>query len=115
MGLVLVGGNEWNYINLNEHEEHEEEEEKDLSRTALIVKKKSQSKSVMDAGGGTGSNPLSLPPSLQEAKKKIKIWGPYTETLPNLRRKKTVHPALPQKKKREKYKKYEHIEHGRGM
>lgn len=37
-------------------------------------KKKSQSKSVMDAGGGTGSNPLSLPPSLQKAKKKIKIW-----------------------------------------
>lgn len=33
---------------------------------------KSQSKSVMDAGGGTGSNPLSLPPSLQEAKKNQK-------------------------------------------
>lgn len=46
-----------------------------------IVKIKSQSKSVMDAGDGTGSNPLSLPPSLQEAKK-IKIWGPYTETPP---------------------------------
>lgn len=27
----------------------------------------------MDAGGGTGSNPLSLPPSLQEAKKKSKF------------------------------------------
>lgn len=49
-------------------------------------KKKSQSKSVMDAGGGTGSNPLSLSPSLQEAKK-IKIWGPYTETLPYEERK----------------------------
>lgn len=37
--LWWVGGNEWNYININEHEEHEEEEEKeDLSRTALIVK-----------------------------------------------------------------------------
>lgn len=70
--MGLVGGNEWNYININEHEEHEEEEEEDLSRTALIVKIKSQSKSVMDAGGGTGSNPLSLPPSLQEAKKKEK-------------------------------------------
>lgn len=105
-----MGGNEWNYINIDEHEEHEKEEEEDLSRTRIIVNKKSQSKSVMDAGGGTGSNPLSLPPRGQ---KKIKIWGPYTETLPTLRReKKTVHPALPQKKKREKY---EHIEHGRGM
>lgn len=27
----------------------------------------------MDAGGGTGSNPLSLPHSLQEAKKKSKF------------------------------------------
>lgn len=57
----------------------------------------------MDAGGGTGSIPFpTFPLSLQEAKK-IKIWGPYTETLPTLRReKRTVHPALPQKKKREK-------------
>lgn len=62
----------------------------------------------MDAGDGTGSIPF---PSLQEAKKiKIKIWGPYTETLPTLRReKRTVNPALPQKKKREKHKKYEQI------
>lgn len=34
LGFGWVGGNEWNYININEHEEHEEEEEEDLSRTA---------------------------------------------------------------------------------
>lgn len=26
-GFGWVGGNEWNYINIDEHEEHEEEEE----------------------------------------------------------------------------------------
>lgn len=103
-----MGGNEWNYkgkvnINLNEHEEHEEEEEEeDLSRTALIVKIKSQSKSVMDAGGGTGSNPF---PSLQEPKqkkrRKIKIWGPYTETPPYEERKGQF-ILLSLKRKREK-------------
>lgn len=33
----------------------------------------------MDAGGGTGSNPLSLPPSLQEAKKKKNKFGDRTQ------------------------------------
>lgn len=53
-------------------------------------------------GGGTGSNPLSLSPSLQEAKKKKnKIWGPYTETLPYEERKGQF-ILLSLKRKREK-------------
>lgn len=75
-------------------------------------KKKSQSKSVMDAGGGTGSIPF--PTLSQRGQKKIKIWD-RTQKHYLTKREKTVHPALPQKKKREKHKKYEHIEHGRGM
>lgn len=54
----------------------------------------------MDAGDGTGSNPLSLPPSLQKAKK-IKLWGPYTETLPYEERKGQF-ILLSLKRKREK-------------
>lgn len=68
----------------------------------------------MDAGGGTGSIPFAFLP-LSKRQKKNQNLGTVHRNTTLRRKKKTVHPALPQKKKREKHKKYEHIEHGRGM
>lgn len=83
----------------------------------IIVKKKSQSKSVMDAGGGTGSNPLSLPPSLSPRGQKKSKFGDRTQKhyLPYEERKGQFILLSLKRKREKKHKKYEHIEHGRGM
>lgn len=56
----------------------------------------------MDAGGGTGSIPFPFLP-LSKRPKKSK-FGDRTQKHYLTKKERTVHPALPQKKKREKYK-----------
>lgn len=63
----------------------------------------------MDAGGGTGWIPF---PFLQEAKK-IKIWDRTQKHYLPYEGEKDSSSCSPSKEKEKK--KYEHIEHGRGM
>lgn len=109
-GFGWVGGNEWNYINIDEHEEHEEEEEEvRLLSDRIIVKEKS----VQVCNGCRGRHRIESPFPPSKSRKKKSKFGDRTQKHHLTKREKDSSSCSPSKEKERK--KYEHIEHGRGM